>query len=84
MRFIVHRWARQALRLLIDLIITGGSAGGFRNPNVTSFADLDPPFLDDLMREGLGEDDDMPEAGECRARLALGKGYGLLLSSSIQ
>ena len=31
---------------------------------MAAFAALDPPFLEELMREGLGEDDDLPMPGK--------------------
>lgn len=51
--------------MLIDLIITGGSAGGFRNQDVENYSALDPPFLEEMMREGLSEEDDLPLPGKC-------------------
>jgi hypothetical protein len=48
----------------VDLIVTGGAAQAARDDRVETFASLDPPFLEEMMREGLPEDQDPPLPGE--------------------
>jgi hypothetical protein len=59
-------WARKALRMLIDLIVSGDVDVAILNPEVAEFAKLDPPFIEEMMREGLGEDEDLPPVGGSR------------------
>lgn len=47
----------------MGLVMTLGSANAPRNPDCDSFAALDPPFLEEMMREGLTDEEDLPLPG---------------------
>jgi hypothetical protein len=58
--------------LLIELIVSGDILDAPRDPEVAEFAKLDPPFIEEMMREGLGEDEDLPPVGESRLHHLVG------------
>eukprot|EP00878_Enallax_costatus_P040094 GHUV01046079.1.p1 GENE.GHUV01046079.1~~GHUV01046079.1.p1 ORF type:complete len:621 (+),score=132.82 GHUV01046079.1:286-2148(+) len=51
------KWAREALRTTLNIIITGGYV---KDP---TYETLNPPWLEDMMREGLPAGQDLPEPG---------------------
>jgi hypothetical protein len=52
------RWAHDALKILLGLIQTGGYS------NDPMYANLNPPWLEAMMREGLPEGQELPDICE--------------------
>lgn len=53
------RWARKALQVLLGLILNGGAGGLGRSTNQDTYDKLEPPFLEEMMRDGLPEDQEL-------------------------
>lgn len=45
--------------MLLGLILNGGAGGLGRGTNQDTYDKLEPPFLEEMMREGLPEDQEL-------------------------